>query len=254
MRERERRCIVHWYAVYLVIQSVGVWGRLGVGDLPGTRLAVQSDSSRKEGPSITLRHIVGVKQSVTDGATQCCQSHARGWNPSQTGMLAWPTSSCLPPPRSRGPPRTRLALLTSLSSVFLSVVEMLLPSRPFHSARCPCCVEEGAQECPLHSKWPLSLHKLESAVAFLLKCLSAVWPVQFIVEVNTQVFMSPLSQRPFPGCWQGSEGGVCAWGNPPQTLWSSCSSTDTSLSQSWISLSTQMVYFCCCKASVLYLL
>ena len=45
----------------------------------GSDLVVkQSDSSRKEGPAISLLHTLGVKESVTEGAAQCTDGVLHG--------------------------------------------------------------------------------------------------------------------------------------------------------------------------------
>uniref|UniRef100_A0A0E9TA10 Uncharacterized protein n=1 Tax=Anguilla anguilla TaxID=7936 RepID=A0A0E9TA10_ANGAN len=44
---------------------------IGVCGLLGAVLIVKSDSSRKEGPAVSLLHAPRVKQPVTEGAAQC---------------------------------------------------------------------------------------------------------------------------------------------------------------------------------------
>ena len=48
------------------------------GDLLGAVLVVKSDSSRKKGLAIPLLHTLGVYQSISEGAAQCCDSDLQG--------------------------------------------------------------------------------------------------------------------------------------------------------------------------------
>lgn len=58
------------------------------GGLPGAVLAVQSESSRKDGPVISLPHTLWVKQPVAEGAPQCFECPAQGGIRSPSGMIA----------------------------------------------------------------------------------------------------------------------------------------------------------------------
>ena len=57
-------------------------------------LVIQSDSSRKEGPSIPLLHTLGMHQSVAEGAAQCCESDVWG-TPAPVSMTACPSRAVL---------------------------------------------------------------------------------------------------------------------------------------------------------------
>jgi len=71
---------------------------------------------------------------------------------------------------------------------------------------CHNSVKEGPEE-----RFP---QQVESALTFPVKCMGVMSPVQFFVQVNTQVLKSPLSLCPFPGCSPVSGGLDCACRNP----------------------------------------
>ena len=85
---------------------------------------------------------------------------------------------------SRGEPKTELAFLISLSSFFLSVVEMLLLQQTTAEKMADATtVKEGPEERSLHSKGPEFPQQVESALTFPVKCMDVMSPVQFFVQV-----------------------------------------------------------------------
>ena len=139
--------------------------------LLGAVLVIQSNSSRKEGPAIAPFHTLGVKPPVTEGAAQCCQSLMHE-------VRAVLQHGCCT--GSRRLPRTELALLMSLSSLFLSAVEMLLP-QPTNSIKDGWChhgVERKGRFICLfrHSQGKLQLvqfKRIIKKIIIMLRCYKA---------------------------------------------------------------------------------
>ncbi|KAK7883797.1 hypothetical protein WMY93_026920 [Mugilogobius chulae] len=91
---------------------------------------------------------------------------------------------------SRGQPRTELDFLMTLSSFFLSLSEMLLLQQTTRTGwQMPPQSRRRSSGVAPHSKRPESSQKVEPALAFPVQCISVVSPVQFIVQMNTQVLV-----------------------------------------------------------------
>ena len=114
---------------------------------------------------------------------------------------------------SRGEPKTELAFLISVSSLFLSIVDILLLQQTTAEkmADATTVSKKVLRSAPCTPEFP---QQVESALTFPVKCMGVMSPVQFFVQVNTQVLKSPLSLCPFPGCSPVSGGLDCACRNP----------------------------------------
>ena len=60
---------------------------------------------------------------------------------------------------------------------------------PIESGWCYHKVIERGQECHLHSEGPEHPHQIASALTFLVCSCNVISPVQFIVQVNTQILV-----------------------------------------------------------------
>ena len=116
---------------YCTVQSTG-WG------LYGAVLAVQSDSSRREGPAIPLLHTLRVDQSVAEGAARCWDSglqgvgllHQQQWQLNIRLLLKHSSYELLSPwPENILTPWTRLIDLLIWSCLFYFLWSVLLFTR-----------------------------------------------------------------------------------------------------------------------------
>ena len=144
-------------------------------------------------PTIPLLQTLRVDQSVAEGATQCCDGVLLGvrlvvherrqlrHHPPLSHHLHWVKRVSQD---RAGPPNQ------SLQSLPVSSWNAAAPANYYkEDGRCHHRVIKSLQERPLHSKGPQSPEQIQSALALHKECTGMIGPVQFIVQVNTQVLI-----------------------------------------------------------------
>ena len=160
--------------------------------LLGAVLVVQSDSSRREGPTIPLLHTLVVYQSglLLRELPSAVKVTCRQWD---AVITACPPSCSLPPPaldQESIPGWNWHSSYKFIKSPTACCRDAAAPADySIENGWCHHRVIERSQECQLHSKGPEIPQQMKSALTLLVCCCSVISPGQFIVHVNSQVLV-----------------------------------------------------------------